>query len=311
MFEKRWATVPVQLLTANGTADGQLQIPDAWKLRVGQTVLVKSNTQPTVRAKVKSVISKALFIVGVMDDDLDTVVDVSAFLMSDGASISNLDANQVRSTIAPEDFMRAVYEEGPVVAIRSVLVNRGGNFLGSDADSPLYVQLSDGSINIGTVHAQLETFLSHKDNDPDAGDVHSSLRIGDGVDELGINSDGSINVNLTPPASNLESTYNEIAAVVASTPTLLVSYTAPMGRVSYLYRVFVSGSNIATYKVKLNGTVIETIRTYFGGALNAVADFSEAAKGMPLAVGDVVNVEVEHQRPFVGDFNGRIQSIEV
>lgn len=312
MFEKRWAELPPQSLIADGTAGGQLQIADAFKLRVKQILFLKSSTQVNaLKVQVKRVIAPTVFFVGRLDEDIDDRVDVSAFLVADGAFVFNVDPNQPRPKIGPEEWSRAVYEEEPVVALRTVMVDRGGRFIGSTADAPFYVQLSDGSINIGTVHAQLEMFLSHKDNDPDAGDVHSSLRIGDGVDELQINPDGSINVNLTLPASVNRSTYNEIAALVAFTPTLLVSYTAPVGKTTYLHRVFVSGDNVATYKVKVNGTVIETIRTYFGGDLNSQADFVEAAKGKPIAVGDVVTVEVEHQRPFVADFNGRIQVLEV
>lgn len=312
MFEKRWAELPPQSLIANGTADGQLQILDAYKLRVKQIIFLKSNTQlAALKVQVKRVIAPTIFFVGRLEEDIDDRVDVSAYTVADAAFIFNTDPNQPRPKIGPEDWSRAIYEEEPVVALRTVMVDRGGRFIGSSADAPFYVQLSDGSVNIGTVHAQLEMFLSHKDNDPDAGDVHSSLRIGDGVDELEINPDGSINVNLTLPASIVRSTYNEIAALAASTPTLLVSYTAPVGKITYLHRIFVSGDNIAVYKVKLNGTVIETLRTYFGGALNSDADFVEAAKGKTLAVGDVISVEVEHMRPFVAGFNGRIQVIEV
>ena len=60
--------------------------------------------------------------------------------------------------------------------------------------NPLPVELSDGSISIGTVNAEVEVQLSHQDNVPDAGDVADSVRIGDGTNELAVNADGSINV---------------------------------------------------------------------------------------------------------------------
>lgn len=315
LYEKSWAELPPQSLIADGTSDGQLQIADAFKLRVGQVLFLKSNTQlAALKVKVKRVTGPTTFFVGRLDYDIDDRVDVSAYTVADAAFVFNTDRNQLkRPVIGPEEWSRAVYDEEPVVALRTVMVDRGGRYIGSDPSSPFYVQLTDGSVNIGTVHAQLEMFLSHKDNDPDAGDVHSSLRIGDGVDELQINPDGSLNVNITPSntSARIESTYNEISSLAASLPTLLVSYTAPVGKLSFLQKVFVSGDNIATYKVKLNGTVIETVRTYFGGALNATADFSDASRGKLLSVGDVVTVEVEHQRPFNADFNGRIQTIEV
>lgn len=313
-FEKRLAELQPRNITADGTADGQLQIDDAFLLKVKQIIYLRSNTLPSLKLEVKRVVDPVTFYVGPVGGSIDARTDVSTYLMADQARVFNTDRKDLgRPSIDTDDFLRAVYDEEPVVAIRTVLVDRGGRYVGSDPDAPFYVQLTDGSVNIGTVHAQLEMFLSHRDNDPDAGDVHSSLRVGDGVEELQINPDGSINVSPTPisPSVRIESAYNEITAVPTSTPTLLVSYTAPMGKVSFLQKIFVSGENVATYKIKLNGTAIETIRTYFGGPLNASADFSDSIRGRLLVVGDVVTVFVEHQRPFVADFNGRIQSIEV
>jgi hypothetical protein len=312
-FEKRLAELSARLLIADGTADGQLQIADAFLLKVKQTILLKSTTQATRQVQVKRVTGPTTFFVGRLDEDIEDRIDVSAFLVADGATVSQTDtAFLKRPKIAPEDFQRAVYDEEPTVALRSVIVDRGGRYIGSDPDSPFYVQLTDGSVNIGTVNAQLEMFITHKDNDPDAGDVHSSLRIGDGVDELAINPDGSINVNVTSGATAVnKSTYNEISAVPMLTATPLVTYTAPGGSFTSLQRISVSGDNIAKYKVKLNGTTIETVRTYFGGKLDATAEFTSPAGGLPLSPGDIVSVEVEHSRPFVGDFNGRIQVSEV
>lgn len=200
-FEKRWAQVPVQSLIANGTADGQLQIADAYRLKVKQLLLLTSGSQPTLQIQVKRVMSPTLILVGKKDEDIDDRIDVSAYLVSDGAAIVNPDPNQARPKIGVEDFARAVYDEEPTVAIRTVMVDRGGRYIGTDPDSPFYVQLSDGSVNIGTVNAELEVQLSHRDDDPDVGDVNDSVRIGDGEDELAINPDGSINVN-SASASN-------------------------------------------------------------------------------------------------------------
>lgn len=311
-FEKKWAPLPLTAFTSDGTDFGQIQVADAFKLKVKQIVYLKSNTQTTLKVQVKRVIDPVTFLVGRPGYSIDDRLDVSAFLVADSATVSNSEYLD-RPTIGPEEYGRAVYEEEPTVALRTVMVDRGGRFIGSDPNSPFYVQLTDGSVNIGTVNAQLEMFLSHKDNDPDAGDVHSSIRIGDGVDEMAVNPDGSINVNLTPSNTSalIQSAYNEVSSVPMATPTLLVSYTAPVGKLAFLSKIFVSGDNIAKYQVKLNGTVIESMRTYFGGPLNAMADFSDSARGKLLTVGDLVQVYVIHQRPDVGDFNGRIQTIEV
>lgn len=77
-------------------------------------------------------------------------------------------------------------------AKRVLIVDELGNF--NSPENPLFVQLSDGSVNIGTVNAELEVQLSHIDNDPDAGDVADSVRIGDGVEIAEIKPDGSLQV---------------------------------------------------------------------------------------------------------------------
>lgn len=181
-----------------------------------------------------------------------------------------------------------------------------------NTQNPLPVRLTDGSLNIGSVNAQLEVQLSHAADTPDPGDVPDSVQIGDGQDILEVNPDGSINVNVvTGSSSNTKNFYNEVSSVVSSTPTTVVSYTAPVGKVSFLDRVFVSGTNIAAYSVKRKGTVIDKKRSYFGAALNVEFSFFSGEGSLNLDPGDVIIVEVEHFRPNPGDFNGRIQVIEV
>jgi hypothetical protein len=94
-----------------------------------------------------------------------------------GGSLSVIE--QERNQMTGDVVFRAVYEEGPTSALRNVLVDHRGHFY--SADNPLSVQLADGSINIGTVNAELEVQLAAEDNYPNLGDVHDSVRIGSGV----------------------------------------------------------------------------------------------------------------------------------
>lgn len=99
-------------------------------------------------------------------------------------------------------------------AKRVTLVNEEGEAgVGSSPDNPIHVQLSNGSINVGTVNAELEVQLSHKDNDPDNGDVHDSVRIGDGQNE----------VTMTPS--------QDLAKVGMNTINLASVFTKPYNRV--------------------------------------------------------------------------------
>lgn len=67
--------------------------------------------------------------------------------------------------------------EDDILARRVVFVDALGNFY--NTNNPLPVILTDGSVNIGTVNAEIEVQLSSRDNYPDSGDVHDSVRWGD------------------------------------------------------------------------------------------------------------------------------------
>lgn len=253
-FEKRWSPVAVQLLSADGTTDGQLQVPDAFTLKVKQLILLKSGTQPTLQVQVKRVISPNILFVGNPERSIDDRLDVSAYLTADGASISNPDQKQPRPAIGIEDFARAVYEEEPTVAIRTISVDRGGRPIGTDPDSPFYVQLTDGSVNIGTVNAELEVQLSHKDNDPDVGDVHDSVRVGDGVDQLEINPDGSINAVIVSGGSVADPFVANVPAASAGTE---YSFAFPTGTIKFKLRAR------GTSKLQLAYVLGDTATDYF------------------------------------------------
>lgn len=173
-----------------------------------------------------------------------------------------------------------------------------GVYIG-DPDTGFTLQIeADGSIN-----ANVEVDAADGDNIA----IHDSQG-----DELAINTDGSINTVIS--ASNpgeLVSVYNEVTAVAASVLTTVQTFTAPVAKVTYLQKIEVSGTNIAEYRIEINNVVQDKKRTYFGAELNLKFMFVELGTGLALAVGDVVTVKVIHARPDVGDFNSRIQVVEV
>ena len=124
---------------------------------------------------------------------------------------------------------------------------------------------------------------------------------------------GEINlVSLPSDGETLVNTFNEISSVIKDTLTTIVTYTAPVGKVSFLQYATAGGDNIATYQVEINGTVESKRRTYFGAPLTTDFQFySTAEAGIELSVGDVVRIRVEHGRPTVGDFEGNIQILEI
>lgn len=190
--EKKFYSIPDTLLTADGTIDGLVTVPSTYAYKVGMVVSIFSTTLQPRRLKIKRVISETQMHLGEEKTKINDYIDLSMFLLTDAATITYLE--QQRPVIDILEIQRQVYEEEPTVALRSHSVDWLGRPY--DKTNPVPVQLSDGSINIGTVNAELEVQLSHRDNVPNSGDVADSVRIGDGIETLAINPDGSINANI-------------------------------------------------------------------------------------------------------------------
>ena len=102
--------------------------------------------------------------------------------------------------------------------------------------------------------------------------------------------------------------YNEITGVASGSETTILTYTVPLLGTLYLEQVSVSGTNIAEYRVKVNGTVIDKAYTWFNGNMSHEFNFeSNSGLGRKLLASDVLIVTVLHGRPSTGNFNARIQ----
>lgn len=309
-FEKTLPAVPAQLFTANGTKYGQIQVQSTAGFKLKQAVLIKNNAGDQVKLEVKSVLSPTILLVGKESASLEDYADLTVFTTSTQSTIEAKPQN--RQAIPPDKFWRAVFEESPTVAIRTFAVDQFGRPF--SIDNPIPVQLSNGSVNIGTVNAQLETFLTHKDNDPHEGDVHSSIRIGDGVEEVEVNPDGSLNVVVVSGGKIPKPTktvFNQVAAVLSGSETLVVTYTVPPTKRATLDQVTGSGENIGKYNLYLNGTLVDVQRTYWAGGFNVRFQFNSQGDGVVLEEGDVLELKVIHTSDEVGDFDGRIQLVEL
>ena len=109
---------------------------------------------------------------------------------------------------------------------------------------------------------------------------------------------------------DVSNVFNYVSAIPSSILTSVVSYTVPSSKKAYLLKVPFSGQNIARYELFKNSSLIDNQWTYFG-ELGGTFDFLVQGQGAPLAAGDTVTLKVIHQRPFIGDFNGRISYIEM
>ena len=107
--------------------------------------------------------------------------------------------------------------------------------------------------------------------------------------------------------------YSEITAIASAVETTILTYSVAVAQ-AYLLFSEVSGTNIADYKIKLNGTTINRKYTYFGAPLSAYFDFKSGVSSFPglsLVSGDVITVTVIHNRPSLGNFNANVEIFEV
>lgn len=223
-LEKRLEAIPPQSFTADGTTNGLITIADASEFKVKQVVYLTANTLPDLdQIEVKRVVNAGHGViatqlyVGPKGGNIDSRVDVSAYTVALDAKIVANEQN--RPSIPNESINRAVFEEEPTNATRVFLVDEMGNDY--DAANPFPVAATfSGSISVGDIR------ITANDDDPVLGNVHSSVRISDGTNDLVVNPDGSINVDVSGGSTTNTPTIANINAVFANTE---YSYTFPTG----------------------------------------------------------------------------------
>jgi hypothetical protein len=109
----------------------------------------------------------------------------------------------------------------------------------------------------------------------------------------------------TVEAGTVTNIYNEVLAVASGVLTTITSFTA--SQTTRLKQVDVSGENVASYEVLVNGNIVSKKRTYFGGMLNDTFFFD---KGINFTSGQQVLVRVIHNRPTTSNFNANLIIIE-
>lgn len=248
--EKRFYAIPAQALTADGAADGTITIESTYCWKVGQIVNVVSTASSTRRLKIKAILSETILKLGPIDKPIFKFSDVSDLLVADTAMIELTDdaaftgssASNRRPVIDLHEIQRQIYEEEPTVAMRTHSVDWLGRSYG--VENPLPVQLSDGDINIGTVNAELEVQLSHKDNVPDAGDIADSVRIGGTQYEAEVTSTNRLRVDsvISPPDPN----DNPKDAIMCADDVVAAYTWAEIDGVRRITQIIWSSSNIAT-----------------------------------------------------------------
>lgn len=278
--EKKWDLVPPQPFTATGTVDGHITVADSRLFHVKQTVIIFSDALGPILFQTKQINSLTDIVVGPVSQDINSRSDMSAYLLSSNPMIS---ANtQERYTIRPEAITRAVYQEEPAVAIRTLMVDPLGDFY--DDENPLPIAF-DGTISIGRVEVE-----------------------GTNGNTIEPNPSGSVNVVVeNGNSSTTRSIYAE-QMVVPDLATNIVTYTVPAGKTAILEKITGSGQQIGRFDMLLNGSAIDTQRNYYGN-FNITSDFMSGGGGFKLLAGDTILLTVVGQET-PAFFSGRIQITE-
>jgi hypothetical protein len=284
-IEKLWASVPPVAITANGTSDGHISVPDSRQYHVKQIVQLFSNVTPVNQYQIKRINSMTDMELGPVSQGIKDRSNLTMYLVSDVAKLS-VNEEQSRPKINIDDTMRAVYQEEPAVALRTMMVDPLGDFY--DDTNPLPIAF-DGTVQVGDVS------------------------IVEGGNTMDVNSDGSINVNVvnSSPTSTpgLNITYNEVSAVASGATTSIINFLAS-GSGFRVFKIDVSGDNFATYTVLLNGTPIYTKRTWFSN-FNTGFVFDDFTNGLKLIAGDRLIVNVLHNRPYPGTFEATLTGLNL
>lgn len=219
--EKRLYAVSSQPLTADGTAQGNIQVDDACNLFVvGHIVILKSDTQPMIRLKIKRMPDDTTLLLGPENTNVRSFSDVSAYTVADNATIEAEEQN--RPSVPEQEIERLTYAEEPAVARRVVLVDHCGNMIGEDNPLPV-----DAVLNIGALNIDLDA----KTGDNTAISAHPSQIFVDNADVL--------------PSAGYHTVF---------------SYTSANNNTKLVY-VTVAVSTTANVRLKINGTVRREYRT--------------------------------------------------
>jgi hypothetical protein len=292
MLEKRLYAVPAQSFTADGTSNGVVTIAaEACQLfKVKQHVVISANSLTPLTLEVKRIDSEGNVQVGPIPNgkpgvntSIDARTDISAYTVILGAAISA--AEQKRPAIDYAEAMRAVYDEEPAVALRTIMVDECGNRINDNNPFPVAF---DGTVSIGDVHI----IGRSPDNN-----------------EMDVNSDGSINVNIVTSSDTpgLILNYNEITSVASGIETTIITVTSPPSG-HRVEKIDVSGDNIGQYKVYVNGSPILTKRSWWT-EFNQTFNFENFPNGLVLTSGQNLTVTITHSSPNLGSFEATVMTL--
>jgi hypothetical protein len=102
--------------------------------------------------------------------------------------------------------------------------------------------------------------------------------------------------------------YDEATGVITGVESAIIAYVVPALRIFHMRNIMVSGTNIGTYRVEVDGDTLAKKRSYYTEYNVDFAFDPDPAFGIKLEAGSTVVVYVRHDSGIAnpGDFNATI-----
>lgn len=203
---------------------------------------------------------------------------------------SRLDANQVLRQTYDDENQRlrvgATVEATIGQVDVSILASAGDNIAIADpTGTDFLLPNPDGSINVNITDITLNQ-------------ATDSVAIGDGTTLIHVDpGTGALLVTLDSTNLTTKNIFNEIDNIPSGVTSIVGSFTAIAN--TKLLSCDFGGTNVAAYSLYIGADLSAKKYTFFQN-LNERFDFKD---GLPIMLGDIVSIEVIHNRPDVGTFN--------
>lgn len=158
-FERRWKAWN-QAFSADGQTNGRITVLNSSGFYVGQTVSVKSNTQPSQTYKIKRIEGpNYIWLTGSEEKINSTItISVSQYLVIDSATIEAPEQN--KPVIKPDEWEQYTHEQEPILAKRVIQVDKWGNFYDKENPFPVDAQLNAENITVDIVNPDTPLILN-------------------------------------------------------------------------------------------------------------------------------------------------------
>jgi hypothetical protein len=293
-FQHKLPAIPPQPFLANGTVDGQVSIAQPGLFKVGQNIVIGSSFLPSLKAAIKRIDSGIIF-VGPIDNNPDSRLDISAY----GAGSSFIFANEQLRPFIPKDELIPnfrledyEFEEEPVVARRSILVDAEGEKIGVVVVSGVRRLAVDTSVSIPSVTITQSGIQNvHVDNVVQvSGVAEQPVRVDNIVQVSGIvDFVRPVDVVVQNPSSPTISGVVQVSGV-AEQPVRVDGVVQVSGVVDFVRPVDVVVDNV----VQVSGVAEQPVRVDGVVQVSGVVDF---VRPVDVVVDNVVQVSGVAEQP--------------